>query len=423
MFLIDIFKATVILFLEMAPYLMLGLFFVGLLNIFFTKDLITRHVGKNNFLSVFKAALFGVPLPLCSCGVVPTAVYMAKNGASKPAVLAFLIATPQSGIDSILATYGMLGPVFAIFRPIAALFMGIFGGLAAHLPFLRVNEASIEKPLIETEEYKVTDNPKKNLRFYLDKGLIYPFVEFLDDITSQFIAGLLIAGLITYIIPENFFTNSFISTGIVGMLLLVLVGIPMYVCATASIPIAVSLIMKGFSPGVAFVFLAAGPATNAASIVVLSKVLGKKTTVVFIAVITVFSILFGLILDWIFVVGGFDIHAQMSHAHNHGMANYNWFDISISIVFLILILMSIYRKFIKPKLFKEEIDMTDSKIKVNIEGMTCNHCAMNVRKAISGTEGVTSVDINLPENVAYVEGDFNMDNLKKAVEDMGYKVV
>ena len=420
MFIIDILRTTFYLFIEMAPYLMLGLVFVGLLNLFFTKDLIVRHIGKKDFLSVFKAAMFGVPLPLCSCGVIPSAVYMSKNGASRPAVVSFLISTPQTGIDSIIATYGMLGPVMAVFRPVAALIMGIAGGLAVKIANFKDEEKN-DTPLIAVDEYEPSNSSGKFSR-YFDKLVRYPFMEFLDDISTQFIVGLFIAGLITFFIPENFFSGSIISNGIVGMLVLIAIGIPMYVCATASIPIAISLIMKGFSPGVAFVFLAAGPATNAASIAVLSKVLGKKTTIMFILVISVLSMVFGLLLDWIFVAWNINIHTQMTHIHSHDMSQTGIFQWIISGIFLILLLLSVYRKYIGPKFLKKRI-MDSNKIKVNIQGMTCNHCVMNVQKAIQNTEGVEKVEVSLPDNAAYVEGKFDMSKLAKNVENIGYKVI
>lgn len=417
MFIIDILKVSVQLFFEMAPYLMFGLVFVGLLNLFMTKEIVTKHIGKNNFLSILKAALFGVPLPLCSCGVIPSAVYMSKNGASKPATVSFLISTPQTGIDSIIATYGMLGPIFAIFRPIAAFIMGIAGGLATK---------SFDKSAIE-QQPKTMDFPlftpkeKKDSKYYFQKGIIYPFVEFLDDISSQFLVGLLIAGLITYLIPEDFFAGSILGNGILGMLLMVAIGIPMYVCATASIPIAISLMMKGFSPGVAFVFLAAGPATNAASLTVLLNTLGKKTTFIFVGSISLLAILFGLILDRIFIWGNLNPHLYMSHNHQHGLAGFGILEYSIGGIFLILILMSVYRKFFSKYFIKKDEKM-DSQTKVLIDGMTCNHCVMNVRNAINST-GVESVDVNLNENAAYITGNFDAEKIKNAVENIGYKFV
>lgn len=417
----NILSETVAMFLEMAPYIMLGLIFVGLLNLFVTKDIVSRHMGKNNFLSILKASLFGVPLPLCSCGVIPSSVYMYKNGASKSAVVSFLISTPQTGIDSIIATYGMLGWVFAIFRPIAAFAMGIVGGLAVRILDKEIPENKPRHNFIKIDDYQ---NPVKESK--LRKMFYYPFVEFLDDISTQFIVGVFLAGLITYLIPDDFFAGTGINEGIFGMLIMISIGIPMYVCATASIPIAIALMMKGFSPGTAFVFLAAGPATNAASLSILVKTIGKKTTTIFVGTIALLSLVFGLLLDKIFEMAELSPHSMMMHgSHNHdeGLIPYE-LKIIVSIIFFVLLLMSVFRKFFA-NLFrkKEKIMESQNIIKLNIEGMTCNHCVMNVKKAIEKVDGTSNVNVVLQDNAAYFEGTADVEKVKLSIEDVGYKVV
>jgi uncharacterized membrane protein YraQ (UPF0718 family)/copper chaperone CopZ len=426
MFIIDILKESVSLFMEMAPYLMLGLFFVALLNFFFTKEFVAKHVGKDNIWSVIKAALFGVPLPLCSCGVIPSTVYMAKNGASKGATISFLISTPQTGIDSIIATYGMLGWVFAIYRPVVALIMGVLGGSVVKLVNSKdkidnLKQISVDefKPVIanETTGTKLIKKVKDTLR--------YAFVEFMDDISLQFVIGVLIAGLIAYLLPENFFANAGLSNGLWGMLIMMAVGIPMYVCATASIPIAVSLMIKGASPGMAFVFLVTGPATNAASLAIIANTLGKKVTVVYLAVIGVSSIIFGYILNYIFDVlniNSLNYIGKLEMHHHHGGAGLGWFDLTIGIVFLILLLMSFYRKYLSNLFNRKTMEVPESK-KIGIEGMTCNHCVMNVKNAITGVSGVTNVEVSLNDKAAFVKGDFKLQAIRTAVEGVGYKVV
>jgi uncharacterized membrane protein YraQ (UPF0718 family)/copper chaperone CopZ len=422
MFILDVLSLIWVLFLEMAPYIMLGLLFVAFLNFFINKEFIIKHSGKNNFASTFKAALFGIPLPLCSCGVIPTTVYLAKNGASKGSVLSFLIATPQTGFDSIIATYGMMGPVIAIYRPIAAFFMGIIGGTFGQF---------IKSPEFDREQTKSSMKFELNqfkqkipLKEKIKKTINYSFVEFVDDISVQFIIGLFIAGLITYFIPDGFFLDKGFNNGLSGMLIILAVGIPMYVCATASIPIAISLIMKGFSPGVAFVFLAAGPATNAASITILYKSIGKNLTIAYILTISVLSILFGIILDWIFKWLSIDPMTQIAHIHEHSIHSTPLINIIISLIFAVLLILSIYRKTIS-KYFKKEKgkEMSEDKfIKLNIEGMTCNHCVANVKKVIENTPGVEEFEVSLSDNSALVKGDVNIQNLTKSIEDIGYKV-
>jgi len=416
---IDFLHQIWILFVEMSPYLLLGITFVAILDVFVTKDFISRQLRNNRFSSVVKTALFGIPLPLCSCGVVPTSVYLKKSGASKPSVVSFLISTPQTGIDSIVATYGMLGPVFAIFRPLAALVMGVLGGLVTM--FFSQSESNESGYISNTFSFnKIEEQKNINLFAKVRKSLRYAFVEFIDDISTQFLFGLIVAGAIAFLVPDDFFATTFGGNELLAMLSVIIFAIPMYVCATASIPIAVSLMMKGFSPGVAYVFLVAGPVSNAASLAILHKVLGKKLLAIYVLVVTVSSVVFGFLLNYIFHITSIDPHTQMSHSHIH-TANFSYLDYLFAIIFLFLILSSIYRKYFVRKKGKE-MESRSGKV-FKIEGMTCNHCVMNVEKAIRNTAGVSDVQVILSEGVAIVKGDYKVEELKNAVESMGYKFV
>ncbi|MFP4544131.1 MAG: SO_0444 family Cu/Zn efflux transporter [Candidatus Kapaibacterium sp.] len=441
MFIIDILRESGRMFLEMAPYMMLGLFFVGVLHLTFNKDFIIKHVGKSSFMSVLKASLFGVPLPLCSCGVVPTSVYMAKNGASRSSVVSFLISTPQTGVDSIIATYGMMGGVFAVFRPFAALFMGIVGGGITGW----FNRKSSEKEFISKFDQKGKETcdegscedgsgssgaceitkpvDKPSFKEKLKTMANYSFVEFLDDISIQFIIGVLISGVIAFFLPEAIIANSALNSGILGMLLMILVGIPMYICSTASIPIAVALMAKGFSPGVAFVFLAVGPATNAASLTIITNVLGRKTAALYVGTIALSAIVMGYFLDFIFNNFGFELTTYMSHEHEDVIITpeLKWI---LALIFGGLLLMSFYRKYFVKFIKIKDSDMENQSVKkYTIEGMSCNHCVANVKKAIESVRGVDNVTISLTDNAAFVEGKFADDHIKKAVEEQGYKVI
>lgn len=427
MFIIDILYEIYKLFIEMAPYLLLGLTFVGLLNLFITKDLIAKYVGKNNIWSVIKAALFGIPLPLCSCGVVPSAVYLSNNGASKSSVVAFLISTPQTGIDSIIATYGMMGWVFAIYRPIAAFIMGIIGGSIINLIDKNDNKNNTNHTEYNTDSPKCNDDScndqqiDKSQKNIFQKFFHYSFVEFLDDISIQFVLGLIIAGSIAYFIPTDLIENSSFSSGLLGMILMIIVGIPMYICATASIPIAVTLMLKGFSPGVAFVFLAVGPATNAASLTIILKVLGKKITALYVLVISIIAIIAGLILDKIFEIFPVNQSQILHHIHEHGGLINQQLQWILATIFAILLVASLYRKFILSKIKSKEKHMDSTTVKIG--GMTCNHCVMNVKKAISSVEGVNDVEVNLEQGEAYIKGDFDIKKIEKAVTEIGYEFI
>lgn len=414
--LIDLLKELVVVFIEMSPYILLGIFFVALFNLFISKSLVAQHTGANSIGSVIKAALFGVPLPLCSCGVIPTSVFLSKSGASKPAVVSFLISTPQTGVDSIIATYGMMGPIFAIFRPIAAFLMGIVGGVATIIFGKEQRKENTEHNFA----FKEIETPK-GTKAKVKNSLRYAFVEFIDDISVQFVVGLLVAALISFFVPDDFFAGTFLGNDFLGMLTVMIFAIPMYVCATSSIPIAISLMMKGLSPAVAYVFLVAGPVSNAASIAILSKTIGKRTLGIYILSVAISSIAFGYVLNWIFEVLGANPHLMMKHFHNHG-SEFTIVEYILSLFFLFLLLSSFYRKN-KRRFIKEKTMLGDGIKKFKIGGMTCNHCAMNVQQAIKSVQGVEKVEVNLGENTALVEGIFEVDKIKNAVESIGYEFV
>ncbi|MCX8055575.1 MAG: SO_0444 family Cu/Zn efflux transporter [Ignavibacteria bacterium] len=410
----DFLNILIQIFVEMSPYIMLGLIFVGLLNLLIKKETISKHLGKNNSSSIIKASLFGVPLPLCSCGVIPTSVYFAKSGASKGAVISFLTSTPQTGVDSIIATYGMMGPIFAVFRPFAALFMGIINGSLINRMFIKEQPGNA----LFIDEYSPNEK-QTSIKSKLSAFYKYSFVEFLDDIAPQFALGLLIAAAITYFIPDNFFSGSIIQDGLPGMLAVILIGAPMYICATSSIPIAMSLIAKGFSPGVAFVFLAVGPATNAASFVILMKVLGRKVAFSYLLLLIITAILFGYLLDYIFLVSGVNPLSQLSSTQHHHTSEINSFYVVVSVVFLVFLAMSFYRIYIRKYFQKtKEIDMITLKVK----GMNCNHCVSNVTKIIQSVPGTSKVEVNLATETAIIEGNPDLAQIKKLIEEAGYSV-
>ena len=425
---------AVSLFFDMAPYIMLGIGIAGLLHVILSKDFVARHIGGNNISSVFKAALFGVPLPLCSCGVVPTAVYLKNSGASKAAVTSFLISTPQTGIESITATWGMLGPVFAVFKAIAALLIGMAGGIADFI----ADGRSKKNVSNSTEEIVFeTANIKRYPGFFgkLKEMFNYAFFELLDDIALNFIIGLAIAAVISIAIPDDFFTGTFFSNPLVSMILMVIIGIPMYICSTSSIPIAVALIAKGISPGAAYVFLVAGPATNAASLAIIGKALGRKTTLRYLVTIITGSLVFGFAMDFIYNrLGISPFGAAMTHHHEETQ---NLFLLAVSIFFLIMLIVLFARR-IKVKVSgqapscdcsaHDQCDVQNSNseenmTKLNIEGMTCSHCSASVEKALSNVNGIEKIEVNLQGKYAEVEGDFKLADAVAAVRNAGYEIV
>lgn len=312
--LIGILHSSWKILLDASPFILFGLFIAALTRAFISGDMIVQYIGGRDLRSVFSAALFGVPLPLCSCGVVPTAMALRKQGASRPAVLSFLISTPESSIDSIAITWALIDPLMTVFRPIAAFLTGFVAGIADILFGKKGDDAqSAPKHCAHC-----ADDHGAELAHPISQrmwgGMRFAFSELLVDMSRWFLVGILIAGAITYAIPEHFIESSF-GQGWQSMFIMLAIGLPLYVCATASTPIAAALILKGMSPGAALVFLLTGPATNAASFTVIVKMLGARSALIYILSIAICAILLGMGLNQLYDLLGIDIRATMSHAH------------------------------------------------------------------------------------------------------------
>ncbi|MFH1395101.1 MAG: SO_0444 family Cu/Zn efflux transporter [Candidatus Omnitrophota bacterium] len=296
--LLGIIREAYILFNEMSPYLLFGFIFAGILHVFIDTKSISRHLGHNSFLAVIKASLFGIPLPLCSCSVIPAAMSLRKEGAARGAVLSFLISTPTTGVDSIFATYSLLGGFFTLYRIIASFVTGVLSGVAANL-LIKETDAPFEKNNTVCKICGTEDIHSHGLGYKLKGVFSYAFGDLLKDSGKALLAGILIGGIITYFVPETFI-NTYLGSGFKAMFVMLLVGIPMYVCATASIPIAAALMIKGMDPGAAFVFLVAGPATNIVTMTVVAKNMGIKALIVYLGSIIVSSIVLGIVLNKIY---------------------------------------------------------------------------------------------------------------------------
>jgi uncharacterized membrane protein YraQ (UPF0718 family) len=296
------------LLVDMAPYVLLGFLAAGILSVWLPQDLVQRHLGgKRRLGPVFKAALVGIPIPLCCCGVIPLAASLRRQGAGRGPTTAFLISTPQTGVDSILVTYSLLGPVFAILRPVVALLSGILGGLLVALGESEkpASNQKTELPLIS--EVAFVENgaacgcggscsnpakPKSKLRGILDYGLL----ELPADLAKPFIIGLGAAGLMAALLPPNFF-EQYLGHGLLSMLIMLVVGAPLYICATAAVPLAAAFLAKGLSPGAVLVFLMAAPATNLATMVLVWKIMGARTLFYYIVAVAVTALGAGYLTD------------------------------------------------------------------------------------------------------------------------------
>lgn len=396
---------------EMAPYLLFGFVVAGLLAVLVPADTVEKHLGGRGLWPVIKAASFGVPLPLCSCGVIPVAASLRKHGASRGATIAFLLSTPQTGVDSIMVTYGLLGPVFAVFRPIAALVTGVLAGAIVEFADGKTVEHESAVPACTDECCAPTHK-----RPWFIRTLHYGLVSLPRDIARPMLLGLLVAGVISALVPADFF-SAIIGTGIGAMFVMMLVGIPLYVCATASVPIAAAMIAKGISPGAALVFLMTGPATNAAAIATIWKVMGKRTTFIYLGVLAVSALCLGMLLDWLFTVSA--VHGHMAHTMLPHSVNV------MSAIALLAVLgaaiVGPHRRHEHGHVHKTEAGETVTNI--TIDGMTCSHCAHVIQRAVSECDGVTSVEVSLETGKAVVRGsDCDVDSMRNAVESLGYKV-
>ncbi len=404
---------------DMSVYLLFGFLFAGILHVFIKKKTVSKYLGKRNLKSVLYASLLGIPLPLCSCGVIPTGISFYKDGASKGATVSFLISTPQTGIDSILVTYSLMGLPFTIIRPVIALITGLFGGLITNLSDEREAERVSDVDCSCGNEEIIEKN-----RFI--SMIKYGFVEFLNDISKWLVIGLLLAAFISVLIPDNFFQDQ-IGNKLISMLIILVASVPFYVCATASVPIAVVLLMKGISPGAALIFLMAGPATNIATMTVLGATLGRKTLLMYLLSIIGGALLFGILIDNLLPPELF-LDNLLFHGEGHKHLLPDWVRIISSILLVALIVNGYIRKYLKKnktiKANDAELNHDMETVSIIIKGMTCNHCKLSVEKELAAISGMDRVVVDLSKQMVTITGtDINLDNIKSLLRKIGYEFV
>lgn len=328
-YLLEFFTALYDLSNAMAIYILFGLAFAGVLHELVPESIVTKHLGNENIISVIKSTLFGIPLPVCSCGVIPLATSIKKSGASKGATLSFLISTPITGVDSILATYGMFGWIFTIYRVFSSMIIAIVAGILTNIfdkeiekpkhKFSAFGTSNITlSPLKKEEKSCCSNTGQAKTKFSLKKSFTYAFGTLLSDIAKPLFWGLVIGASITVAIPQNL-NEILVEYAWLSYLIVIIIAVPMYVCATSSLPIAAALMLSGVSAGAAFVFLSAGPATNTVTIGVVKKMLGTKSLYIYLFSIIVGSVLFGLGLDYIFDISKIDAKSLL---HMDGEAGY-----------------------------------------------------------------------------------------------------
>jgi len=333
-------------FVTMSPYLLFGFVVAGLLSVWLDPEKLSRWVARDDLKSVGVASVVGAPLPLCSCSVVPVAASLRKAGAGKGATSAFLVATPETGVDSISVTYGLLDPLMAVVRPVASVLSAILVGLGVNV-FVR-SGADPEPDAgrdVEAPEDCCADEPSTPQNApapgKLRRALRYAFVDMMDDLAGALVLGVFLSGVIAVLIPDSAFESELLQ-GSGGIFLMLLIGVPIYVCAAASTPIAATLILKGLSPGAALVFLLAGPATNIATLSVMTKYLGKRVVLLHVAALALVTLVLGFAVDALY--SALDMAAAARLAPHHEGAS-RFATLGAAVVFGLLLLASLWRSF------------------------------------------------------------------------------
>ena len=421
---------------EMSPYLLLGFLLAGLMHAFLPGAVYSKYLAQPNMRSVVLAALFGIPLPLCSCGVLPTAMSLRREGASKGATVSFLIATPQTGVDSIIATYSVLGLPFAIIRPIAALVTAMFGGKMVKMIEGKEGTGRAGGTNGAAEGAACGDgccggHGKERTTFAgkIIEALRYAYIDMMESVGKWLVAGLLVAGLITVFVPDACF-EAFKGNSLASMLLVLCISVPMYLCATGSIPIAAALMMKGLTPGAALVLLMAGPACSVASVLVVSKVMGRRTLMAYLFSIVAGAVAFGLAADYL-LPGAWFVPRLAAHCACGEDVGGSLFASGCAILLLAWLangwILRICARKRETAPCREDAPAATNNTSYStmkqtfiINGMTCNHCRMSAEKAILSVKGVTSATVDLGSKKAEVEGEFSAEEVCKAVEDTGF---
>ncbi|MCX8065474.1 MAG: SO_0444 family Cu/Zn efflux transporter [Candidatus Hydrogenedentes bacterium] len=425
----EYFNNTIAVYLQMSPYLLFGFLVAGLLYKLIPQSWVKKHLSGDGYLPIFKSAVLGIPLPLCSCGVIPVMASLRKQGANIPAMLSFLLSTPQTGVDSILATYALLGLPLAVYRPVIALITAMIGGIAYYILMRKGFDAqSIDKERNEGQSYnEVPHNNGTVEKSYWMKCIFdainYGFVTLPRDIVKPLLLGMLVAGFVTTFLPPGFVANYF-SSNVLQILFAVLIGIPIYVCATASIPIALGLIHIGITPGAALAFLISGPATNLATVGVVRKFLGSRALIVYVLTMVFSAFVFGLSFDY-FVnlypnLGISDFsHVQFAHTEHIDVVGY--VHIISSILLTIVFVVSFSSIKLSAFFNAHKLHSDEEVLEFLIEGMSCENCVERVKKILRSIPKVKYVVVTINPQRALVYGSPSVDEVKNRLSKEGYK--
>ena len=393
---------------ELGPWLLFGVAAAGVLHVFLPSDFVRSHLGSGTMRNVIKASLFGVPMPLCSCGVIPAAIGLRRDGASKGAATAFLVSTPQTGLDSVTVSAVFLGLPFALYKVVVAFLTGLLGGALVNAGEHVRGHREILQPTGGTRKGSGAQGRLADWFEFAVDDLLYA-------IWKWIVLGVLISAAISTFLPQNALADKPWATGLAGMLLMLLVSLPLYVCATASVPIAASLVHAGMPVGAALVFLMAGPATNIATLGAVYSEFGRRVTGVYIGVIAVASIFFGWLFD---AIGGSSFRTMEGVVHEPRAWNL------VGAVILLALFAWFAARDLRNRIRRSSAAPADEHgrtVKMHVDDMSCENCARDLRLALQNQHGVRRVDIDMDEHAITVHGQgLQPHQLHEAVAEAGY---
>ena len=394
--LVDVIKQIWDFTLIVSPWLILGFIFSGLIHAFIGEKFIRQHLGGGGFSSVWKATLFGIPLPICSCGVIPLAAGLRNDGASKAATMSFLVSTPTTGIDSIFVTYAFLGTAFAVVRPLSALVGGLLVGTLVTL---------LVKEKTEKRDFQSVPAHAHSLKDRLKDGFSYGFGALPEDIGRTIFWGILIGGVLSALLPRDV-SEVYLSNPAIAYPLMLAISVPLYVCAIASVPIAAAMMVKGLVPGAALAFLIAGTATNAVTIAFVANKFGKKVISIYLVSILFLALISGILLDSL--LGGVMVKEMLFKGRE--------IPYSLKLISTFLFVALVIKSFWKAKRGETQ----ESKYTFHVPDMECKHCQMAIQHALKGIPGVKNVEVLLGEKLVKVDGEVNEATIIKQLEKAGY---
>lgn len=392
--------------LDLSLWLILGLLLSGILHVWVPVKWIQKHLSQDGFRGVLKAALIGMPLPLCSCGVIPVATHLRRSGAGRGSTTAFLVSTPVTGLDSILVTNAMMGPVIAVVRPVASVLAGVLAGLLA-------GNSPSNLPSENLAPVQLREKIYGNFWEKLGAGLRYAWGDLFAGVAPWILLGIVLAGFIDVVVPEKLIAG-FGASGIWPYLVMMLIGLPVYVCATGSLPIAAVLLSSGISPGAVLVFLISGPAANVATISFVAGFLGRRSLFAYLSSIFIVSMLAGILLDWFFP--GLAIGTAKGHSHLEHDAN---FVQKLGAVFLAMALLWHVRTlFFRPR--KKHNLFRGNELTLFIPNIDCRRCKQHIEEGLQSFPGLKFVEVNVENRTLLARGELDEVALRNQLKTLGY---